>query len=231
MLNRLKLAHKIFLLPILAGLALLVIFIAIQTSSSRTARLVERIDDGYIPKLDLSRDLVETLAEIQRGLQDAAAAADPQILDETDQLREGFMTRLEDARNNPIIETSDIELLQESSFRYYDLARGTTLRLINQETGDSVFAAIERMRSDYLNVKESLDALAESARGEVDLAVADVKSSQKKARNLVILVMLISGVVLGVLSFTVARAIVKPLAEVVRVADQVANGDLTERLE
>ena len=107
MLNRLKLAHKIFLLPILAGLALLVIFIAIQTSSSRTARLVERIDDGYIPKLDLSRDLVETLAEIQRGLQDAAAAADPQILDETDQLREGFMTRLEDARNNPIIETSD----------------------------------------------------------------------------------------------------------------------------
>ena len=83
------------------------------------------------------------------------------------------------------------------------------------------------MRADYLEVKESLDNFAESARSEADLAVADVKSSQTRARNLVLLVMLISGVVLGVLSYTVTRAIVKPLAEVVRVADQVANGDLT----
>jgi methyl-accepting chemotaxis protein len=230
-LNRLKLAQKMFLLPLLAGLAVLVIFVAVQTSTARTARLVDRIDDGYIPKLDLSRDLVETLAQVQRGLQDAAAAVDPQILDETDQLRDGFMARLEDARNNPVIEASEIEQLQTSLNRYYELARETTFRLINQETGDSVFSAIEQMRTDYLNLKESLDNFADSARSEADLAVADVKSSQKKARNLVILVMLISGVVLGLLSFTVARAIIKPLAEVVRVADKVAGGDLRERLE
>ena len=231
MLNRLKLAHKMFLLPVLAGAAVLVIFISVQTSSNRTARLVERIDDGYIPKIDLSRDLVETLAQIQRGLQDAAAAADPQILDETDQLRGAFTTRLEEARKNPIIEAADIEQLQTSFSRYYGLARETTLRLINQETGDSVFAAIQQMRADYLSVKEGLDAFAESARVEADVAVAEVKYSQKRARNLVLLVMLISGVVLAVLSYTVTRAIITPLAEVVRVADLVADGDLTERLE
>ena len=231
MLNRLKLAHKMSLLTILAGAAILVIFVAVQTSSARTAKLVERIDDGYIPKLDLSRDLVETLAQIQRGLQDAAAAADPQILEETDHLRGVFTTRLEDARINPIIEASDIERLQTSFIRYYELARTTTLRLITQETGDSVFAAIEQMRADYVDVKESLDEFADSARGEVDLAVADVKSSQTRARNLVLLVMLISGLVLAFLSYTVTRSIVQPLAEVVRVADKVADGDLTERLE
>jgi methyl-accepting chemotaxis protein len=230
-LNRLKLAQKMYLLPILAGAAILVIFIAVQTSTARSARLVERIDDGYIPKLDLSRDLVETLAHIQRGLQDAAAAADPHILDETDQLREGFMIRLEDAQNNPTIESSEIEWLQTSFNRYYDLARGTTLRLINQETGDAVFAAIGQMRNDYVGLKQGLDDFADSARGEADIAVAEVKSSQKKARNLVIIVMLISGAVLGVLSYTVTQAIIGPLAEVVRVADKVANGDLTERLE
>jgi len=230
-LNRLKLAHKMSLLTILAGAAILVIFVAVQTSSARTAKLVERIDDGYIPKLDLSRDLVETLAQIQRGLQDAAAAADPQILEETDHLRGVFTTRLEDARINPIIEASDIERLQTSFIRYYELARTTTLRLITQETGDSVFAAIEQMRADYVDVKASLDEFADSARGEVDLAVADVKSSQTRARNLVLLVMLISGLVLAFLSYTVTRSIVQPLAEVVRVADKVADGDLTERLE
>jgi len=230
-LNRLKLAHKMFLLPILAGIAILVIFVAVQTSAARTARLVEHIDDGYIPKIDLSRDLVENLAEIQRGLQDAAAAADPQILDETDLLRGAFTERLEEEQNNPIIGTSEIEQLETSFNRYYELARGTTLRLVNQETGDSVFAAIKQMRADYLDVKASLDEFAESARADADAAVAEVKLSQKRARNLVILVMVISALISGALSLTVTRAIVKPLAEVVHVADQVANGDLTQRLE
>jgi methyl-accepting chemotaxis protein len=219
-----------FLLPILAAVAILVILVAVQTSAARTARLVDLIDNGYIPKLDLSRDLVETLAQIQRGLQDAASAVDPQILEETDALRGGFVARLEDERGNPIIEAADLDHLENSFGDYYELARETTLRLIAQETGDAVFAAIEKMRADYLGVKENLDSFAESARTETDLAIAGVKSSQIRARNLVLLVMLLSAVVLGILSYTVTRAIVKPLAEVVRVADQVANGDLTKRI-
>ena len=94
MLNRLKLTQKMFLLPVLAAVAILIIFIAVQTSAARTAAAVTRVDQGYIPKLDLSRDLVEILAQIQRGLQDAAAAVDPQILGETDELRLEFVTRL-----------------------------------------------------------------------------------------------------------------------------------------
>jgi methyl-accepting chemotaxis protein len=220
-----------FLLPILAGFAVLVIFATVQTSAARTARLVERIDDGYIPQIDLSRDLVETLAEIQRGLQDAAAAMEPQILDETDQLRDAFITRLQDEHDNPVIEASDLEQIEISFSEYYGLARETTVLLINQETGDSVFAAIEKMSADYLSVKESLDEFADSARFEADLAVAEVKSSQRQARNLVILVMLVSALVLGFLSFQVTREIVRPLARVVQIADKVADGDLSQRIE
>jgi methyl-accepting chemotaxis protein len=230
-LNRLKLAQKMFLLPILAAAAILVILIAVQTSAARTAKLVDLIDDGYIPKLDLSRDLVESLAQIQRGFQDAASAVDPQILDETDVLREGFVTRLDDQRSNPTILASDIEDLDFSFSEYYSLARETTLRLIAQETGDAVFTALEKMRVDYLGVKQKLDNFADSARVDVDVAVVDVKSSQQRARNLVFLVMLLSAIGLGILSYTVTRAIVTPLAEVVRVADEVARGDLTQRLE
>jgi methyl-accepting chemotaxis protein len=230
-LKRLKLIHKMFLLPLLAGSAVLVIFVAVQASAARTARLVEQIDDGYIPKIDLSRDLVDILAQIQRGLQDAAATIDPQILNEADQMRDGFVARLEQERNNPIVEAWEIDGLESSFNEYYGLARETTLRLIAQETGDSVFTSIEKMRADYVTIKENLDAFAESAREETDLAVADVKSSQNRARNLVILVMLISGVVLGFLSYRVTREIVGPLARVVQIADRVADGDLSQRIE
>jgi methyl-accepting chemotaxis protein len=220
-----------FLLPALAAAAIFVIFVAVQITAAHTAKLVGRIDKGYIPKFDLSRDLVENLAQIQRGFQDAASAMDPRILEETDQLRESFVVRLQDERNNPVIANSDLEHLESSFREYYGLARETTLRLITQETGDAIIEALQRMRADYIGVKENLDGFAESARTDADLAVAEVKSSQRNARNLVFLVMLISIVGLGVLSHKVTREIVKPLAEVVRIADQVANGDLTQRIE
>jgi methyl-accepting chemotaxis protein len=229
-LNRLKLAQKMFLLPVLAAVAIFVIFVAVQMSGARTARLVERIDNGYIPKIDLSRDLVDALAQIQRGFQDAAAAMDPAILEETDTLRDAFSARLGEERNNPVIEATELQQIGSGFDEYYDLARQTTFRLITQETGDAVFTAIERMRVEYIGVKESLDAFAESARTDADLAVAEVKTSQKRARNLVLLVMLVGVAAVGVLSFTVTREIVKPLSQVVRIAGQVAEGDLTQRI-
>ncbi len=231
MLNRLKLTQKMFLLPTLAAVAVLIIFITVQTSAARTAGVVARVDQGYIPKLDLARDLVETLAQIQRGLQDAAAAADPQILRETDELRAAFVANLEEERSNPVIEAGELDGIKSSFGEYYDLARATTLRLISQETGEGVFSAIETMRTGYLGVKQTLDDFADSARAEVDLAVAEIASSQRKARNGVILVMLVSVCVLGLLSFTVTRSVVRPLTEVVGIADRVAGGDLTQRIE
>ena len=231
MLNRLKLAQKMFLLPALAAVAVLTIFIAVQTSAARTAAVVARVDQGYIPKLDLARDLVETLAQIQRGLQDAAAAADPQILRETDELRAAFVANLEEERSNPVIEGAELDGIKSSFGEYYDLARATTLRLIGQETGEGVFSAIANMRTGYLGVKQTLDDFADSARVEVDLAVAEIASSQRRARNLVILVMLSSICILGVISYTVTRSVVRPLADVVTIADRVANGDLTQRIE
>ena len=230
MLNRLTLAQKMFLLPALAAAAILVIFITVQTSAGRTAGHVERIDNGYIPKLELSRDLVDTLADIQRGLQDAASANDPQILNETDELRTAFVTRLRDERDNPVIEPGEIESIESSFQGYYDLARETTLRLITQETGDAIFSALEKMRSDYLGVKEILDSFAASARADADLAVEEVTKSQRKARNLVFLVMLLSVAGLGILSYAVARAVIEPLKQVVEVAHRVATGDLTRRI-
>ncbi len=231
MLNRLKFTQKIILMPILAAVAMVVIFIAFQTTAANTAELVDRIDRGFMPKMELSRNLVETLAQIQRGLQDAASAADPGILNETDQLREGFVVRLENERGNPTIELGELDRLNSSFNQYYDLARATTLRLVNQETGDVVFSALEKMQSDYLGLKATLDAFATSARSEANDAVAQVQQSQKRTRNLVFFVMLLSIIGVGLVSVAVIRSIIRPLAEVVEVADQVAGGDLSRRIE
>lgn len=230
MLNRLKFSQKIILMPILAAIGIVVIFIAFQTTAANTTELVERIDRGFMPKLELSRNLVETLAQIQRGLQDAASAADTGILDETDQLKDGFITRLENERGNPTIDITELDRLDTSFKEYYELARSTTLRLVRQETGDAVFSALEKMRTDYLGLKNTLDNFATSARSEAKEAVALVQQSQKRTRNLMFFVMLLSILGVGILSITVTRSIIRPLAEVVEIADQVAGGDLSRRI-
>jgi methyl-accepting chemotaxis protein len=229
-LKNLKFSHKIFLMPALAAVGIIVIFIAVQMSAGHTEGLVEQIDGGYIPKLELSRDLVETLAQIQRGLQDAAAAADPGILAETDNLSASFAARLDGERDNPTIDSQEREDLEASFNDYYDLARDTTRRLIAQETGDALSAALERMRTDYLEIKQSLERFADSARTETNEAVAGVRSSQRRARNLVFFVLLAVACALGALSITLTRSIVRPLAEMVEVAGLVAGGDLSRRI-
>ena len=107
MLNRLNFSTKVFLMPALAAAGIIIIFIVVQMSAARTERLVGLIDEGFIPKLELSRDLVDTLAQIQRGLQDAASAADPGILAETDNLATAFSERLESERDNPTVKSGE----------------------------------------------------------------------------------------------------------------------------
>ena len=230
MLNRLGFSHRIYLMPALAAAAIIVIFIAVQLSGARTAALVEEIDNGFIPKLELSRDLVDTLAQIQRGLQDAAAAADARILEETDALHEAFMARLDGERDNPTIDGAELAGLAGAFDNYYALARETTGRLIAQETGDALFAALEKMGADYLEIKARLEGFADSARVDTELAVGAVQSSQRQARNLIFLVLLASVAILGALSYAVIRSIVRPLGDVVAIASRVADGDLSQRI-
>lgn len=230
MLKRLRFSQKIFMMPVLAAAGIIIIFIAVQWSASHTEGLVEQIDGGYIPKLELSRDLVETLAQIQRGLQDAASAADPGILAETDSLSASFAGRLDSERNNPTIDPAERGRLAESFTDYYDLARDTTRRLIAQETGDAIFTALEKMQEDYLGIKTGLERFAESARLETDEAVAEVRSSQRRARNMVFVVLLVVACALGALSLTLTRSVVRPLSDMVEIAGLVANGDLSRRI-
>ena len=108
-----------------------------------------------------------------------------QILDETDLLQQAFIERLEEERNNPIIEASEIEQLETSFGTYYELARGTTLRLVNQETGEhlrdniwlfsgSGFAELDGQRVYRADVGGLVEGIVDTAdRGDVVVVIDD----------------------------------------------------------
>jgi methyl-accepting chemotaxis protein len=231
MLKRLKFTHKIVLMPVIAGVGVLAIYLAVQLSSSRTVRLIRTVEVGHVPALELSRDLLDLLAQLQRGLQDAVAAADMKLLDETDGLSGSFLAAVERAKGNVVLDQVELDRLAASFRSYYEHARNTSVRMISQESGASVLSALERMRASYVGVRDQLERFAETERSDIEEAVEGVRESQRRTMRVVILVMLLSAGGIAFLSYQVTRSTVGPLTEVRELAGEVAEGELTRRIE
>ena len=121
--NRLKIIHKIILMPLLAAVAFFIIFIIAQINIADNEDISKHIESGYFPAFEMSRDLRETLANIQRGLQDAVAATDEEKLNDTDKLRDIFADRLKQEKSNISLSNGELEGLELAFVDYYNLAR------------------------------------------------------------------------------------------------------------
>src|SRR5262245_47980894 len=123
MLRRMKFAHKVALMPALAGAGFLVILAAALSLGTRNARILSRIGEGHVPAVESSLQLERTLEDLQRSLQDAGTTRDMAVLQEADQHRDRFLEGLLQAESNPTLRQERIESLQSAFSAYYALAR------------------------------------------------------------------------------------------------------------
>lgn len=73
-----------------------------------------------------------------------------------------------------------------------------------------------------------VDALLDINRKESDAALANSSSEYISARNIIITVLVLTAVMTVLLAIVLTRSIVRPLGDAVRVAEEVARGDLTQ---
>ena len=158
MLGKLSFSKKILLLPGLSALSFLLVLLLNQTTGARNDRLMQNIQAGYAPALEISRDLEADLALIQRGLQDAVAASELEKLNETDAVRDRLLGRFRQGQSNPAFDAGELKTMEEAFGRYYVLARNTSARMIRGETGASFESALQRMTADYNTVKTAIES-------------------------------------------------------------------------
>src|ERR1051326_4702253 len=108
MLNKLKFKYKILLLPTLAACGFLIILITTQILGTNNESLFKRIDTGYAPAVELSRDQIETLSELRRAMQDAVASEDEEQLAATKILKDKFLQHLAEAKSNTVLESGEL---------------------------------------------------------------------------------------------------------------------------
>ena len=231
MFRNLRFAHRVVLMPGLAAAGLLLILGIAQYLNTRTAALLTGIQQGYAPALETARDLEESLAAIQRALQDAVAAHDASMLEEADQNRSVFLATLKRAEGNAAIPATEREGIGRAFDSYYKLAHDNSQRMIAGATGENLVDSLRSMSEQYNAIRTTLEAFTSRGRQEMEAAFASAHDNQR------LTVWVISGLTLAIvlalaaLSFFIIRSLTGPLAEVVDAAERMARGDMSASVQ
>jgi methyl-accepting chemotaxis protein len=230
-LNDLKLVQKVGLLPLTGGLGFLLILVVSLGLGLRSASRLGEIENGYVPSLELSRDMEDLLAELQRSMQDAVASADPTILDETAALRDAFRARVEVSRQTATNDSTRLETIANGFEEYYGTAYAASSRMIAGETGDAVVTALQTMTQEYNDIRDAI------ARGVEDdqTALSDGFAAARTAQRVVIVtitVVTVLGIALLIaITVVILRTVMASLLEFSRGFTRMRAGNFRTKLE
>jgi methyl-accepting chemotaxis protein len=231
MFDKLSFRYKMLITPTLAMIGFFVILLVTLTLGNQSVSKMQEVQIGYYPSVEVSQDLGDDLAAIQRGLQDAVAAKNAQALTETDVLRDKFMQRLGDGKSNPVLDRRDLDQVQSDMSDYYTAARQTTERMIIGAGGEDLNASLGTMRSKYNALRDKLQANKTRDKAAITKAFDETRNAQRRGLALIAATTLICLLPMIALSWRLTGAVTRPLLEAVRVADEMAQGNLSPSIE
>jgi methyl-accepting chemotaxis protein len=229
-LKNLPFAVKIGLLPAVAGIGLVgICTLSLVLGKVGMARL-QRVQGGYLPSLEMSRDMEAWLLDVQRTMQDAVASADTGVLADANAKRQAFLERLEGQRHNPVLTATYLDSLQTAFTSYYDLAIRTTKRLIAGETGEGVATALNEMTSRYNTIRQRFADATASDREAVSSGFAAAQRTQRLTVWAIVLVTLVV-ILVGIgLSTGIIRGISSSIREFGAGFTRMSAGDFATKL-
>ena len=231
--NRLKdvkIARKIILIPIMAIIAFGLIFlITFIIGSWNNAHLV-KLQDGYYPALEMSRELDELLATIQRSMQYAVSAMDEDMLNETDELQSRFLDLVKTGKVNEVLNQTLLDSVKTEFETYYPLARETTLSMLSGDLGEAMVSRLDQMREKYNSIQGMLSKLRELQKTDMAGSISDAHRNMYILGFSILFITIISILIQLFLSRLLTSSITLPLQKVVQASNAIAEGDLAVEL-
>ena len=167
------------LLAVLVACAFLLILFITQLFSKRNERLLAQIETGYVPAMEITQKLEDIFATIQRNLQYAVSAADEDMFEVTDSLRDSFLSLLRRGKSNPVLNIEDLDFLEKEFHEYYPLAREISQKMIGGEMGEEVIASLESMQEKYNAIYEKLRLATAHEKKNLEDVIASARRNQQ----------------------------------------------------
>ncbi len=231
LLSKLTFAKKLILMPIIAGIAFIIIFATILIVNYYNNSIIRDIEMGYSPALELSRDLLEQLTSIQRKLQSAVASSDEEMLSEAATMKDEFLNTLSKSKDITTIKKEEIEEITKHFISYFDLAYKTSERMISKETGEGIVAAIESMSKEYNSFLLLLEKFNKSQKDNIEKAFEITRNNYRLSITILIVITLLTFILLVLLSRLTFTSLVEPLSKAANLSEELSLGKIGFNIE
>lgn len=228
-LSALPFRWKIALPAIVAGAALLLGLAVALAMLSRAGSELIQVEQRHFPSLQLAEKLELRLSTLQRQLQDAAAAQDSSLVEESDATLADTIGSIDKA-GAEVMEPQERQRLKEAITAYHGIARDTTMRIINMEAGETLSEALRTMADRYNAVRADLAQQTERADQGFRKGLDSARSLQRRSVIALVLIVLSAAVGSGALGLWLARSASGPLEALTAAARRIAEGDLTHEV-
>ena len=230
MLNQLKFTHRILLMPILATVAFLLIFVIYLIGRSTEENLMTQVESNYFPALELSHTLERDMDQIQRNFQDAVAASDMDQLQDAKKVHDELKATLK--KGSEIKKGKDVfEGIETSVDQYYALASDVSERMIRKERGEKLLADLQSLEKVQRDLHQQIETSMARWNTQMKEDFEGTRADEKKAAGLFIFIFILAIALLGGLSYIVIRSVNLQVQETVEVTHQLAQGNLASRVE
>jgi methyl-accepting chemotaxis protein len=222
------------LLPSWAAVGALGVLLATLVLNGAVSRETVLIETGYVPSLELSRDLEIHLTELQRALQDAVQAEDPQGLLTADSLALDLRSHIETAKSSPVADPAELADLLARFNAYFTHARATSDDLIRTAVdGNIAFGSddVAKMSTDFRQLREYLAARTEGDRVAAEAAFDVVRALQATSTRIIVGLLLVVVAGLIGLSTWIIRDVLRALRQMTNAASRIAEGRIDEPIE
>jgi methyl-accepting chemotaxis protein len=220
------LRERMRLLPIGAAVALAAIFVTSLTLGVLDPRSLSKIQRDHYPALRAGQEMRETLSDLHNALQGAVASKDASRLTQLDSLSTAFLAAAAESRAHAD-DTRRAEALAQRFQGYYASIRPLSQGIAAGVATDSLRAGLARTTNEYDALRRSVDDDIRAQEAVIDDAFGTARGLQLTATFGVALIALLAVIALGALSVATTQAVTEPLEDMARMANRVAQGDLS----
>src|SRR5216684_2192222 len=208
-----RLTFRIKLIAIVgtSALAFLVLILASTLLSSRVQQELIKIEDHYVPRVELGPNLDTHFERLRRSFQDAVAARDLEALASTRELLRAFLDRLATARDavDPVKATALRIALEEYHGAAYEVSR----RLIDGETGEGLVEAMSAMQTKQTRATQALKEVTTFDKGQLGDAFAAASQALRSSAQVRLGISIVCLTLVIFLSVLLSRGVLRSLRE------------------
>ncbi len=194
----------------ITALAFAFIIVVSELVTRRVGQRLDRIQDHYIPRLELGPQLEADYAALRRAYQDAVSAHDKEALEGTAGLREGILAKVAGARD--MLDPRAAATFREALVVFDAAAVDVSRRMMADQSGEELVDAIAAMQQKQLAAQEALSRLVAFDPGDLKDAFAGAHEAQADGARTRQLVMVTCVLLVLLLSWAIARSVVRSVS-------------------